>query len=421
MRLFTLNKLCGICLLTVCTKFTMQTANATTDNTLQLEDAVAQTLAHNPRLHQFMLVGNSLKAKRSFGKLAPAIALELEIENFAGSGANQGFDNSETTLALSSVIEIGGTQRARVSVLDAKLNRSEIEKQVTTLDVLGKLTTIYVAGLATQEHILLAKEGLNLSRSLLFTVQKRADRGAAPEAEVMRAKATVIRAEIRVNALLKQFERQKVLLARFWGSTRPVFNTLDGNLFAFEESKDFATLYARVKTSPAIQFFASEARLKEADVKLAKANSRSDLAWRAGVKRFEVTGDSAFTAGISLPLFSKKRHSGNVKSALAERNAVEYAKRDALLMLHSRLYEAYSLREQNLAAVKQIHSEAIPALEKALALTQKAYEDGRYRYQDWIAAQEELLAMKQQKIDAAKNVLLNQSLIEQLTGEALTL
>jgi len=55
-----------------------------------------------------------------------------------------------------------------------------------------------------------------------------------------------------------------------------------------------------------------------------------------------------------------------------------------------------------------------------LVLTQDAYEKGRYRYQDWIAAQEELLTAKQQLIEAATAAQLSQALIEQLTAEPLT-
>ena len=54
-----------------------------------------------------------------------------------------------------------------------------------------------------------------------------------------------------------------------------------------------------------------------------------------------------------------------------------------------------------------------------MLLTRQAYENGRYRYQDWIAAQEELLTAKQQHIESATAAQLNQALIEQLIAEPL--
>ncbi|AMO68369.1 aconitate hydratase 1 [gamma proteobacterium BDW918] len=396
------------------------TANAAyADTKLTLNDALARTLSNNPQLYQYRFTQEALSARRQTSALRPAMAFELEVENFAGSGSTAGFDSAETTLAISSVIELAGKRQARVSYTDARINQAEWEQQATTLDVLGELTTAYIEGLATQANIRLAEESLALSQSLLKTLKTRSKQGAAPEAEVMRGQAAVARAEIRLASLEEQFQRQKVQLARFWGDTTPAFSTLEGSLFEFGENSGFEQLYARIKTSPTIQVFASEARIRDAAVTLARAGGRSDLTWRAGIKRFEETGDSAFTVGLSIPLFSNKRNSGEVKAALANRNAVDYARQDLLLRLHAQLFEAWSLRKQSIAAANKTQNVVIPALENALKLTREAYENGRYRYLDLIAAQEELLATKQARIDAASTALICQALIEKLSSEAL--
>lgn len=387
--------------------------------TLTLKGALASTLAQNPQLYQYRFTTETLKAEKQSSALRPAIALELEVENFAGSGSNQGLDSAETTLALSSVIELGGKRQARLSYADARINQMEWEQQAATLDVLGVLTEVYIEGLATQANIQLAEESLALSQSLLKTVKTRSARGATPEAEVMRAHAALTRAEIRLAALQEQFERQKVQLVRFWGETTANFATLEGSIYNFGATGSFDQLYARVQTSPFIQVLASEARIRDAQVTLARANGRSDLSWRVGIKRFEETGDSAFTAGLSIPLFSGKRSNSDVKAALANRNAVDYAQKDRLLQLHARLFEAWSLRKQSITAANLTQKVAIPALEKALRLTTEGFENGRYRYLDLIAAQEELLASKQALIDAATTALVSQALIEKLTSEAL--
>ncbi|WP_370978987.1 TolC family protein [Agaribacterium sp. ZY112] len=390
-----------------------------TGTTLTLKKALASTLAQNPQLYQYRFSTEVLNAQKQSSALRPALALELEVENFAGSGSNQGLDAAETTLALSSAIELGRKRQARLSYADARINQMEWEQQAATLDVLGALTEIYIEGLATQANIQLAEESLALSQSLLKTVKTRSARGATPEAEVMRAQAALTRAEIRLAALQEHFKRQKVQLVRFWGETTAKFATLEGNLYNFGATNSFDQLYARVQTSPAIRVLASEARIRDAQVTLARANGRSDLSWRVGVKRFEETGESAFTAGLSIPLFSGKRSNGEVKAALANRNAVDYAQKDRLLQLHARLFEAWSLRKQSITAANLTQKVAIPALEKALRLTTEGFENGRYRYLDLIAAQEELLASKQALIDAATTALVSQALIEKLTSEAL--
>lgn len=390
-----------------------------TGATLTLKEALASTLAQNPQLYQYRFTTETLKAKKQSSALRPTLALELEVENFAGSGSNQGLNSAETTLALSSAIQLGGKRKARLSYADARINQVEWEQQAATLDVLGELTEVYIEGLATQANIQLAEESLALSQSLLKTVKTRSARGATPEAEVMRAQVALTRAEIRLAALQEQFERQKVRLIRFWGETTANFAMLEGSLYNFGTTNSFDQLYARVQTSPAIQVLASEARVRNAQVTLARANGRSDLSWRVGIKRFEETGDSAFTAGLSIPLFSGKRSNGEVKAALANRNAVDYVQKDRLLQLHARLFEAWSLRKQSITAANLTQKVAIPALEQALRLTTEGFENGRYRYLDLIAAQEELLASKQALIDDATTALVSQALIEKLTSEAL--
>lgn len=422
MRFNTLNRCRAFCLsaIALVAGISVPPSYASAEPALSLKDAIAQTLERNPQLYQYTFATEIFEAQMQTHSLRPAIELELEVENFAGSGDTQGFDGAETTLLLSSVIEMGGKRKARMSLVDARTNRNHWQQQAATLDVLGQLTQVFIEVLATQANIDLANNSLALSRSLFQVVQTRAKRGATSEAEVMRAQAAVTRAELQLAALTAKLQRQKVLLARFWGDTLPRFNRLNANLFEFGENEIFDQLYSRIKTSPSLQVFASDARIKDAEVTLARTNGRSDITWRAGVRRFEETGDSALTAGLSIPLFASKRNQGEVKAALAERNAIEYARQDTLLRLHAKLFEAWSLRNQNMEAVMKLEGTAIPALEKAFQLTKKAYENGRYRYQDLVAAQEELLQTKQALIDAAMNVQVSQVLIEQLTGASLS-
>ena len=131
--------------------------------------------------------------------------------------------------------------------------------------MLGELTALFIRCRSTQENIHLAEEAVTLSKQMLTTVEARAAKGAAPEAEVMRAKAALTRASIRLQALRSSFERQKVALSSFWGNTNPQFAELSGSLSAFGTSDDFASLLQRAKQSPAIAIFASEARMKDAE------------------------------------------------------------------------------------------------------------------------------------------------------------
>ena len=118
------------------------TANAAhADSTLTLNDAIARSLLRNPDLYQYRFTEEALQAQRETSALRPALAVELEVENFAGSGSTKGFDSAETTVALSSVIELGGKPQARVSFAEARIDQSEWQQQMEVVQCIAMLAS----------------------------------------------------------------------------------------------------------------------------------------------------------------------------------------------------------------------------------------------------------------------------------------
>lgn len=408
--------LIGLC----CASMSQQSIAATNNATLTLEHAVEKTLQHNPQLYQFDFIRQRLQQDQQTAQLKPAYELGLDLENIAGTGDLSGLDHGEITVALSSVIELGGKKTTRQNVAQSQLNKFELDRQVKTLDLLGDLTSNFILVLSVQHELMLAREAERLSEALLNTVRKRAQSGAASDAEVMRAKAMLTLLNIQKANLIRKLERQKMSLARFWGDTNFEFSSVQGDLYAFGKSESFASLFEKLQQSPAIAVFASELRLKEAEVQLAQSQNRADLSWQFGVRRFEESGDAAFSVGLSMPLANKNRNKSTVQAAFIERNMVEFQRSDRLLLLRDQLFSAYSQRQQFVEGYQALQHEVIPDLEKALDITHEAYNRGSLKYQDWINAQQELLNAKQQLIEMATAALLNQALIERLTAEPLT-
>jgi len=392
---------------------------ATDQSALTLEDAVEKTLSQNPALHQFKLTSERLMAERDTRSLKPGFEIGAEFENIAGSGNRQGVDSAELTIALSSVIELGHKRQARISLSDAGIHQSDYERQAQTLDVLGTMTQAFIAVLSTQVELDLTTESVSLSEALYNTAHKRAQRGAGSDAQLMRAKAQVSQAKIQQESLQAKLERQKVSLARFWGTTTIEFATVAGDLFAFSQPEPFEKLYKRVKQSPAMTFFSSDERLKDAQIALAKTRNYADVTWQVGVRRFEDTDDAALTFGFSMPLNTANRNNGQVKAAMLSRDILPYQRQEQLILLHEQLFNAYSQLQQFIQTHKQLQQNVIPDLEKALRITQDAYNRGRLPFQDRIIAQQELLSAKKQLIETASAALINQAIIEQLTAEPL--
>jgi len=389
------------------------------DDKLTLTAAIKRSLEQNPSLKVFSLREVGLQSQLETAKLSPAYELEVDTENFAGTNGFSGVDSAELTVALSSTIEMGGKREARVGLYSLSRARLEAQRQVESLELLGEVTRRYIDVLAAQERVVLATEAADLSSITLRVVKKRAKAGSTPEAEVKRAQAADAQSRLTLLSEQQQLIYLKIALAALWGDTTPGFKSVSGDLFSFGQDVDFSTLYAKIEKNPAIRVFAAEERLKDAEVRLAKTESSSDLSWSVGVKQFQENNDTAITAGFSMPLFSSKRNSGAVSAALASRNEVFIQKEVALLKMHTQLFRAFSNRKQAILSAQRLQSEIVPALEEALKETRKAYERGRYSYLEYVTARQELLSARFALIESAAAALTYGADIEQLTAEPL--
>ncbi|MGC1510056.1 TolC family protein [Ketobacter sp.] len=384
---------------------------------MTLTQAITNTLEHNPQLHQFEIKKNHILGQRKMSSLSPGLNLDFEVENIGGSGRYSDVGSAETTLSLSSVIELGDKRNARTAVRDSELDLVEYQKRAYTLDALGQLNAVFIKTLEIQQLITLAGEARDLAKKTLMIVKRRSGKGAAPDSDIKRSNALLAKSQLILDALTQQHERSLVRLASFWGGETPPATEVEGELYDFGSTPEYSDLYQRALASPAIAVLASEDRLKAAEIQLAQTQGKPDLDWSVGIRRFEDSGESALVAGVSIPLFSGKRSNGDLKSALADRDEVALRRKDALNQLNTRLFDAYSLRIQQVNEVKVYRNTVIPELTSALKATQRAYETGRYSYQDWIAAQKELIEAKQSLIESAAAALLNQTVIEQLVAK----
>ncbi|WP_439135891.1 TolC family protein [Pseudomaricurvus sp.] len=386
---------------------------------ITLEQALRKSLNNNPELQMFQWRFKALDGQQQSADLAPPLELGFEAENILGSDNYSGMDSAELTVSLSSVIELGGKRDSRLALADSRYVLAEAERQAQSLNLLGKVTQSFIVALTLQEKLQVAEDTTRLATDSHQLVGLRVQRGAAPEAERLRAKAAVTQARLKQAALEAQLRSQKLTLATLWGAERVMFERLSGDLSTFDASSGFEVLYQRALTSPAIEVLSREERVRDADVELARSQASANMQWSIGVRRFEETNDTALTAGLSVPLFSGRRKQGALKTALAEKAMVGERKRVSLLALRSRLFQAWQTHQQSVVAARQMRKEVLPLLERAMEQTREAYEQGRYRYRDWIAAQQELLNARLETIDAASFALLNQALIEQLTAQSL--
>jgi cobalt-zinc-cadmium efflux system outer membrane protein len=405
-----------VAIIAISPKYTFaQTYNAD----MTLESASKLVMSKHPDLQVYRFRNLGFHEMAKMANQSPALELGFEVENFAGSGDFSGTDSAEITLALSSVIELGDKRQARVAVVGAGQRLMEAERQAAALDLMGELTRRYVDVVSTQARLALANKSQSLAKETVESVRRRVGAGAAPKAELLRAQAEYARTEIAVNEEENHQYNARVSLSLLWGESEPNFTRVSGNLLELGEPGDFEELYARAVQNPSIQVFASEERLLDAEYRLAKTQTKSDIGWSIGARQFQETDDTALVASFSVPLFSGKRNRGASAAALAQRDAVFYRRQSAELKLRAQLFDAYQQHKQALTTAKSLETRVIPLLQQALVETQKAYETGRYSYQEWVAARRELITAQYSLIEAANAALSYRTEIEQLSAEPL--
>ncbi|HMY39703.1 MAG TPA: TolC family protein [Marinagarivorans sp.] len=408
--------------LLLCVSASAQIADSTQApiNKLSLRDAIEATLARNPQLSSFTFRNEAIAGELQTAALKPARQISAELENVGGSGELKGTQSAELTLALSSVIELGDKREARMGVVTERQRQLATEQEIVGLDLLTEVTRRFIDTAAAQEQVKLQQSTLTLLNDSTQAIKRRVNIGNAPEAELARSQASQVRTAVELRKAESNLQSAKIKLAAMWGDIEPKFSSVNADLMNPGQIYSLKELLAGLEQNPDIQLFSSEARLRDAELRLALSKRKTDIEWSAGVRRLQATQDSALMVGISVPLSSGNRAAGEIATARANQRLTENERDTALLKLRAQLIGLHQEREAALFEVNSLRNEVIPQLRKAINVTRAAFDKGRYGYQELSSAQHELLEAEAALIEAAANAHQLRAEIERLSGSATT-
>ena len=181
----------------------------------------------------------------------------------------------------------------------------------------------------------------------------------------------------------------------------------------------FESLAEQLAHNPDFLVFASEARLRDAEIRLAETQARSSITVNAGVKSLQATDDVALVFGFTMPLGSSQRARGEVARATALREQGDAEREAHRVRAEAQLFELYQELRHSITEAEVLRASVLPEMEAALEATRYAFERGRYSYLEWADAQRELVDVQRSLIDASANAHLYRAEIERLTGESL--
>ena len=387
--------------------------------TINLRDAFAAVMRTNPRLHSFQFREEALLGRRESADLNPPLRANGGVEEFLGTGNLRDFTAPEINIGLSQVIELGGKRQARLGVANRRLDLLTAEQRVVELDLLGETIQRFIDVASAQQLVALQARATEIATQTIELLEPLVAAGRSPQLEQDRAEAARIRAEAAEAMAVAMFDSARIRLSAMWAISEPQFDEVEANLLSVGTPGSLQTLLSNIDSNPNVAIYASEERLREAELQQANTLKQSDIQWSAGVRHLRELNDTAFTIGASMSLFTESRAQGQIREARANLQEVEARRAVTLNRLRGEITSLYQRLNQTISEVDLLQDEVLPRLESVQEQSRIAYENGTYSYLDLVSAQREYLDAELALINSATTAHKLRAEIERLSGEPL--
>ncbi len=385
--------------------------------TLTLSRACASALVGSPALHAFSWDLRASEARVLQAGLRPNPTVDLEVEDFGGTGGFSGGQKAQTTLQLSQVIELGGKHSARRNAAAAARDLTTREYELNRVEVLADVAEKFIALLAAQHEVTLTRETTQLAHAALRAVRERLRAGKASALQEKTALVALARHRILEEHAQYELATARAQLAATWGSTTPTFDHAEGALFDLATVPPFEALAAQVAASPEITRWASAQQLRAAEVRLARARRIPNLTIGGGIRRLEGPDVEAFVAGLTIPLPIFDRNQGQLAEAEALQHATAANQRGAAIRLQTVLFGLHQELRHAATALESLENEILPQASAALALSEQGFGQGRFSYLGFADAQRTFIDVRRERVQVAANYQQLLLGIERLIGQ----
>jgi len=319
--------------------------------------------------------------------------LDVEVENFAGTGPYSGIDGVETTVSVSQRLDLGGQRSSRIGAAQAALAAQELRLAIAIAELDRTVRTQFATVVAARDRKALAVANEARARELARIADELVAAGREPPLRALRARANAAQAAASLGAAEATDIAARRTLASLFGVSEPV-GTVSGEFpSAMPESvHPRSTLDVRLAEAERLQ--------AEAELRQQRAAGRLDPAVGIGIRRLEETGDTALIAGVSLPLPVFDRNQGNVAAARADIRSAEARRDAAIVQASARIENAATSLSAARARVTALERLATPQAAEALRLADLSYKAGRLSLLELLDAQSAFATAQSELIDA---------------------
>lgn len=389
---------------------------------LSLPQALQQTLLHSADLQQFPYQLRMNDAQALQAAIRPTPSLELEVENaFARNSGNRlerPFAESDVTLALSQVIELGGKRQRRMEQVRASAEALYSQYELTRLEVLAETARRYYDVLRQQQLQLWITARIALEQEALATALVRADAGALSQAEVSRLQLRLARSESLQLDLTGQLNLARLHLTAMWGDLDPA-PEVSGDLTPLPPVPDTRNLREAVENTPTFLHHATARRLAAADLLLQQSYNQADVSLSVGIRHLGMESDEGLVFSLGMPLGQRQGNRGRIAEAQAELDLQDANQALAATRIAAALGQIRQRMANAHAMATRLEEQLLPLSRQLLEDIREGYAQGQFDVIQWLDAQSELVALEHDLIEARYTVHLQLLELEQLTGQPL--
>ena len=361
---------------------------------VSLAQALTQGAEQSPRIAEAKAKAAAAEARARQAGASPNPELSVEVENFAGTGVFQGLRSTETTLAISQRIELGGKRSARVSVAKAERDFAFLSYKAAIADLERDIRIAHADLRAAADRAVLARDNVGGSQELARTAGILVDAGRDPPLRQLRAEATLAEAKAEQARTYSELLSARRLLADLIGSSDPDLSAseADAETTPANLPPDTVTLDEQLKVA--------ERDVAQARIKVAKADAVPDITASGGLRRFAGGKETALVAQVSIPIPIRDRNLGNIQAAQSDSIAAESALARARREESRTRYDTRLLLGAAEVRYEALAGSGISQAEEALRLARIGYNAGKFSLLELLDAQTALTSAKLNLIEA---------------------
>lgn len=386
--------------------------------TISLPDAVMMTLRYHPELQALVSQERVWQGRVEQAGTGERHQFSLMIEDALGTGENSAFNNMQSTLTFSWLLQQERLD-SRVAAAKSEAATLALEKRIKALDLAALVARRFIAILVNQEHLKLNQIAVSQAKQVMKILTQRVKAGKNSGIEVQLAKAELIRQELALEDAEHQLKANRYQLASLWGKPAQRY-PLSGNLLNLPAIPTVESQLALLRQNPRVLQFASAQRIAQSQIELARIEAKPQWQFTAGLRRYEATDDFGLVAGISIPWGDSNRNAGMIAALQAEQDVLASEQSALMQSLDTQLYVLLQEMAHSQHVIQTVQTSIVPTLETALSEAGNAFEKGQTSYNQYHNVRRELRIAHTQLLDAFESLHLQHIEIQRLTGTSLS-